>query len=69
MRKMDKDGSMTIDFHEFVQFISPRLLESEQAKQDVEDQYLAFADWCKTHNETLGEVRAFDQTAPRVCSH
>lgn len=40
-----------------MQFISPRLLESEQAKQDVEDQYLAFADWCKTHSCSLAEVR------------
>ena len=53
MARMDKDGSMTIDFPEFVNFITPRLLESGSARYDVEEQYLKFCDLCLTHHEIL----------------
>ena len=53
MARMDKDGSMTIDFPEFVNFITPRLLESGSARYDVEEQYLKFWDQCITHHEIL----------------
>jgi hypothetical protein len=42
-------------YQEFVNFITPKLLEGDR-KKEVEEQYLNFADFCAGHGKTLDAV-------------
>jgi len=50
------DACGVASYQEFVNFITPKLLEGDRKKEVEEQYYLNFADFCAGHGKTLDAV-------------